>query len=220
MISQIVAPTDSELDKAKKLYDAVQALDNTDYSRKKTESEMKALNLKASKHAADVWKQKSGDSEDIALYLGLLRAAGLKAYAVKVVARNRGVFDPSYMYMGQLDDTIIDLHIGTDKMLLDPGEKMCPFGQLNWHHSGARGLAESDAGPSILSTPEQSYKDTSNARTATLTLDNHGGVTGTVQYTMLGQRALHWRQFALRNDIEELKKRFDKDGSQRCRCTS
>ena len=76
----IVAPTDAPLDKAKKLYAAVQALDNTDYSRKKSESEMKQLNIKSAKTAEDTWKQKSGDSEDIAmLYLALLRGAGLTA---------------------------------------------------------------------------------------------------------------------------------------------
>ena len=69
------------MDKAKKLYAAVQALDNTDYSRKKSASEMKQLKIKEAKHAEDTWAQKSGTSEDIAmLYLAMLRAAGLNAY--------------------------------------------------------------------------------------------------------------------------------------------
>ena len=45
-VAGLIAPTDSELDKAKKIYKAVQALDNTDYSRKKSESEMKQLKLR------------------------------------------------------------------------------------------------------------------------------------------------------------------------------
>jgi hypothetical protein len=211
-VGQIVSPADSELDKARKLYAAVQALDNTDYSRKKSESEMKALKLKEAKHAEDVWKQKSGDSEDMALlYLAMVRAAGLKAYAVKVVARNRGIFDPTYMSLGQLDDTLVDLRIGTQRMMLDPGEKMCPFQTVNWRHAGTRGLAENDDGPSILLTPELSYKDTIVDRIANLTVDAHGVVSGTLQYTLTGQAALRWRQTALRNDVEELKKRFDSD---------
>ena len=211
-VAGIVAPSDSDLDKAKKIYKAVQDLDNTDYSRKMSESERKSLNIKIAKHAEDVWKQKSGDSEDIAmLCLAMLRAAGLKAYAVKVVNRDRGIFDPAYMYMGQLDDTIIDLHIaGAPPMLLDPGEKLCPFGTLNWRHSGARGLAESDAGPSTLTTPQQSYKDNTIIRTGNLTLDAHGGITGSLQFALSGQAALRWRQFNLRNDLDELKKSFDR----------
>jgi hypothetical protein len=210
-VSQIVSPTDPDLEKARKIYKAVQALDNTDYSRKKSESEMKALKIKEAKHAEDVWKQKSGDSEDIALlYLAMLRAAGLKAYAVKVVDRDRGVFDPSFMSLGQLDDTLVDLQIGTELNLLDPGERMCPFRTVSWRHSGVRGLAENDAGPSIVTLPEQGYKDNLTNRRAMLTLDAHGGITGTLQYTLTGQEALRWRQEALRNDVEELKKRFDR----------
>ena len=90
-VAGLIAPGDSDLDKAKKLYKAVQALDNTDFSRKKTESELKQLKLKAAKHAEDTWTQKSGSSEDIALlYLAMLRAAGLTAYDMKVVDRERG----------------------------------------------------------------------------------------------------------------------------------
>jgi len=37
----LVAPGDSEMDKARKLYAAVQTLDNTNYSRTKSEAELK-----------------------------------------------------------------------------------------------------------------------------------------------------------------------------------
>ena len=109
----LVAPTDSDLDKAKKLYDAVEALDNTDYSRKKSASEMKELKIKEAKHAEDTWAQKSGSSDDIAmLYLSMLRAAGLTAYAVKVVDRDQNAFDPSDMSLDQLDTTLVVLTTG------------------------------------------------------------------------------------------------------------
>ena len=105
-VAGIVAPTDSELDKARKLYKAVQDLDNTDYSRKKSESERKQLKLKTIKRAEDTWTQKSGDSEDIALlYLAMLRAAGLTANAMKVVDRERSIFDTAFLNFDQLDDT-------------------------------------------------------------------------------------------------------------------
>src|ERR1039457_199444 len=107
-VNGLIAPTDSDLDKARKLYDAVQALDNTDYSRKKSASELKELKIKMAKHAQDTWAQKSGSSEDIAmLYLAMLRAAGLTAYAVKVVDRDDRIFDPSYLSLDQLDSTLV-----------------------------------------------------------------------------------------------------------------
>ena len=211
-VDGLIAPGDSDLDKAKKLYVAVEALDNTDYSRRKTETEMKTLKIKEARHAEDTWAQKSGSSEDIAmLYLAMLRAAGLTAYAVKVVDRDRGTFDPSYQSLSQLDTTVVAINIGSQETVLDPGEKMCPFGTLNWRHSNARGLGQSSQGVGVSTTPEQSYKQNSVNRVADLTLDAHGGITGQIQVVMTGQKALRWRQFALRNDNSELKKRFDRD---------
>ena len=106
--------------------------------------------MKEAKHAEDTWKQKSGDSEDIAmLYLAMVRAAGLTAFAMKVVARDRAIFDPSYMNMDQLDDTVVLLGIDGKGVLVDPGEKMAPFGTLNWRHSDAGGLRQSARGAGL-----------------------------------------------------------------------
>ncbi len=208
----LIAPGDSDLDKAKKLYVAVQALDNTDYSRQKTATEMKELKLKEARHADDTWAQKSGSSEDIAmLYLAMLRAAGLTAYAVKVVDRDEGVFDPSYQTLSQLDTTLVAVTVGGKEIVVDPGEKMCPFGTLNWRHAAAKGLGQGPQGVGISTTPEQTYKENSVNRVADLTLDAHGGLTGRIQIIMTGQAALRWRQAALRNDDTELKKQFDHD---------
>lgn len=211
-VSGIIAQNDSDLDKAKKLYAAVQALDNTDYSRQKSASEMKQLKLKVAKHAEDTWAQKSGSSEDIAmLYLAMLRAAGLTAYATKVVDRDRALFDPSYLSVDQLDTTLVILSADSKQIVLDPGEKMCPFGTVNWRHSYASGIGESAQGLSIATTPSQDYKDNMIRRAGELTLDAHGGITGDFAIEMTGQAALRWRQAALRNDDEELKKMFDHD---------
>ncbi len=209
-VNHLVAPGDSDLDKAKKLYEAVQGLDNTDFSRKKTESEMKVLKIKAAKHAEDTWAQKSGSSEDIAmLYMAMLRAANLAAYAIKIVDRDQGVFDVAYQNLDQLDTTLVALSSGGQVIVLDPGQKMCPFQTVGWRHSSARGLGQSSQGISISTTGEQSYKDNTVTRTAHLTLDAHGGITGNIQFVMTGQEALRWRQAALRNDDAELKKQFD-----------
>jgi hypothetical protein len=210
-VSGLIAPADSELDKAKKLYKAVQALDNTDYSRKKSESELKQLNLKEAKRAEDTWNQKSGSSEDIAqLYLAMVRAAGLTAYATKVVARNRAIFDVSYMDIGQLDDTLVILSIGGKEILVDPGEKMCPFQTLNWRHSNSMGLRESAQGVGVGTTPLENYSANATTRTGDITLDAHGAITGSLQFVMTGQAALSWRQRAIESDETELKKQFDR----------
>ena len=209
-VNGLIAPADSELDKAKKLYKAVQALDNTDYSRKKSESEMKLLKLKAARHAEDTWSQKSGSSDDIALlYLAMLRAAGLNAFATKVVDRERALFNMTYMNFDQLDDTLIVLNAGGKQILLDPGEKMCPFQTVSWRHSDAGGVQQSKDGHYAVSSPSQVYPDNKTVRIGDVTSDAHGAVTGSFRFIMTGQQALHWRQTALRNDPDEVKKQFD-----------
>ena len=211
VVAGLVAPTDKEEDKARKLYAAVQALDNTDYSRKKGESELKQLKQKEAKHAEDTWKLKSGDSEDIAmLYLAMARSAGLTAYAIKVVSRSRGVFDVSYLNLNQLNDTLVLLGIDGKPVLVDPGEKMCSFGTVNWRHSGAGGLRQSGEGPGYAVTPQQAYASNSVKRDASLALDAHGQVTGTIRITTTGQESLKWRQKAIEIDETELKKEYDK----------
>ena len=210
-VAGLIAPTDSDLDKAKKLYKAVQALDNTDYSRKKTESEMKQLKLKTARHAEDTWEQKSGDSEDIAmLYLAMLRAAGLTAYASKVVDREQGVFDPTYLSLSQLDDTLVVLSTGGKEIALDPGEKMCPFQIVNWRHSSAGGLTQSDNGVKAVTTGAQQHPNNKTIRIGDVTLDAQGALTGSFRIFMTGQAALYWRQKAINNDETEVKKQFDK----------
>jgi transglutaminase-like putative cysteine protease len=209
-VAGLITPTDKEEDKARKLYTAVQALDNTDYSRKKGESELKQLKLKEARHAEDTWKQKSGNSEDIAmLYLAMARSAGLTAYAVKVVSRGRGVFDVSYMDLDQLDDTLVLLSIGGKPLLVDPGEKMCPFGTTNWRHSGMGGLRQSAEGPGFAETSPQSYTANFTKHVGDITIDAHGQITGFLRITMTGQDSLMWRQKALEVDEKELKKQFD-----------
>jgi hypothetical protein len=209
-VAGLIAPGDSELDRAKKLYNAVQALDNTDYSRRKSESELKQLKLKAAKRAEDIWKQKSGSSEDIALlYLAMLRAAGLTAYAFKVVDRDQGVFDTSYLTLGQLDDTLVILATGGSEIMLDPGEKMCPFQTVNWRHSGAKGLRQMADQRGIQTSASQVYTDNKTLRTGDVTFDGQGALTAVFRFDMAGQEALRWRQAALRNDLDEVKKQFD-----------
>ncbi|MDR3746536.1 MAG: transglutaminase domain-containing protein, partial [Acidobacteriota bacterium] len=194
-----------------KLYAAVQALDNTDYSRKKSESELKQLKLKQAKHVEDTWKQKSGDSEDMAmLYIAMARSAGLLAFAVKVVSRNRAVFDQTYMDIDQLDDTLVLVGVEGKGVLVDPGEKMCPFGTVNWRHSGTGGVRQTPAGPGYVTTPQQAYNNNTTERIGDIKLDAHGAVTGALRIVMTGQEALRWRQAALRNDETELKKEFDR----------
>lgn len=207
--NQLVAAGDSDEVKARKIYDAVQKLDNTDFSRTKSQAEMKAEGLKANKDAKIVWEQKSGSSNDLAmLYVGLAKAAGLKVYPMEVVNRNRAIFDANYLNDYQLDDYIAVLDLNGKEVFVDPGEKMCPFGLLAWKHTLAGGLRDSDKGPNFGATPANTYTQNVVERIGDVTINPDGSLNGTLRFVFKGQDALYWRQMALRNDTDEVQKRF------------
>ncbi len=157
--AQIVAPADSDEQKARKIYAAVQKLDNTSFSRQKSLAERKKEKIKDIHNAGDVWKQQSGYDDNIALlYVALGRAAGLKAWPMKVVDRNRAIFDASYLSTYQLDDYLAIVELNGKDVYLDPGQKMCPFGSLHWKHTLATGLRLTEKGAVTANTPPRHFQ--------------------------------------------------------------
>jgi hypothetical protein len=209
-VAELVSTGDSEEQKAKKLYDAVMKLENTDFTRHKSAEERKKENIKEIKKAEDVWTQKSGSSDDLALlYVAMARAAGLQVVPMQVVNRDRAIFDPDYLHLGQLDDYIAVVTINGKDVYLDPGQKMCPFGLLHWKHTYASGLRLNGKGAEIAATPGNTYVQNTVQRIADLTVGPDGSGAGTLRVVMNGQQALYWRQTAIRNDEDEVKKRFN-----------
>lgn len=207
--AELVSAGDSDEVKAKKLYDAVQKLENTDFTRAKTQAELKAEGLKANKNAEIVWEQKSGSSDDLAMtYVALARAAGLTVYPMQVVNRDRAFFDGNWLNDGQLNDYIAVVMLGGKEVFVDPGQKMCPFGLLAWKHTLAGGIRETDKGPTFGVTPENTYVQNLVERVGDIVISPDGSVVGTLRFVMKGQDALRWRQVAVRNDPDEVKKRF------------
>ncbi len=205
----IVSPNNTDEQKARALYAAVMKLDNTDYSRVKSEAERKKEKLRENDSAEDVWKNQSGGSNSIALlYVALARAAGLKAWPMRVTARNVGLFDSSYLDFAQLTDYIAIVNIGGKDIFVDPGEAMCPFGSLSWAHTLTAGFRLSDSGASTALTPAATYKSNVVSRTADLTVDAQGAVKGIARFVITGSDAVYWRQVARENDENEVRKKF------------
>ena len=209
-VGQLLAPSDSEEVKAHKLYDAVMALENTDYTRKKSAAELKQLHMKRAKDAEDVWTHKSGSSDEIALlYLAMLRIAGLKAYAIMTCNRDRAIFNSYFLSMRQFDDVLVLATINGKEVPLDPGTKFATFGQLDWRHAMTATLRQSDKGTEFGATPGILYKEAATARFADVTISRDGSVTGNVRISMNGPAALRWRHLAIRNDEDEVKKQYN-----------
>jgi hypothetical protein len=209
-VGTLIVPGDSDLEKAKKLYRAVQALDNTDFHGSQAHT---ATTVAKERRSEETWTQKSGSSEDIALlYLSMLRAAGLTAYDMKVVNRDHSTFAPEILYFDQLDDDIIFLDLKSKEgkeIVLDPGQKMCPFGVVHWKHTGAGGIREGANGKALATSPFQPYTANTLTRIGDIKVDDHGVITGSLRFTMDGQDALRWRQEALLSKDAEVKKQFD-----------
>lgn len=93
--------------------------------------------------------------------------------------------------------------------MLDPGEKMCPFQMVSWEHSGAGGIRENASGIGPWVTPLLQYSTNVMVRRGELTVSPDGSVNGKLQFGMAGEEALRWRQQALREDEDTLKKNFD-----------
>lgn len=209
-VSQIVAPADSEDAKAHKLYDAVLTLENTDYTRRKSQVEMKEEGVKQIRSAEDVWNQKSGSGDEIALlYLAMARIAGLKAYAVTVCNRNREVLNPFYLSLSQFNDVLVMVTVGGKEIPVDPGQKYAPFGQLGWMHAMTEGLRQSDKGVEFAQIPANPYKAATMVRFADVYIAKDGTVSGTIRISMTGPAALRWRHRALQSDEDEIKKQFN-----------
>ena len=206
----LVSPGDTDEQKARKIYDAVLKLENTDFTRERTEAERKKEKLKEIHSVEDVWKNRSGSGNSIALlYVALAQAAGLKAWPMWVVDRSNATFDFRYMNKYQLDDYIAIVEVGGKEVYLDPGQKVCPFGVLHWVHALTDGFRESDHGSKVASTPALASADNHVSRNADLTVDTDGTVTGTARIVLSGAEAIYWRHQALENDQDTLKKDFE-----------
>lgn len=211
-ITQIVAPGDADDQKLKKIYAAVMKLENTSFTRTLSQAEDKRLKLKF-RNAADIWNQQRGDDDDIALlFIGLARAAGLKAYAMMVSDRDRNLFIRGQLDWNQLDDIIAVADLGGKELFFDPGERYCDYGELHWIHTGTMGVRQTAKGPTELAqTPPSVYKDNIVVRTASLHLASDGAVSGVVRFVMDGEPALRWRQEALRTDEQAAKTGFEQE---------
>jgi hypothetical protein len=205
----IVSSGDTDEQKARKIYAAVMKLENTDFTHVKSEAELKKDKLKEIHSVEDVWKNQGGAGNSIALlYVALARAAGLKAWPIQIVDRNRGMFNSQYLDVKQLNDYLAIVNIGGKDIFLDPAQKMCPFGVLRWSHTLAGGIRESDSGPIVAQTPGVSYVQNNDKTSADLTIDASGNVTGSARFFLGGADALYWRQRALQYDLEDVKQQF------------
>jgi hypothetical protein len=209
-VKETISPSDSQLDKAKKLYALVAKIENLD-------SNPEGAPLTGSEFiprgkVESVLLNKKGSSNEIAfLYLALVRTAGISARPVRIASRSLRTFSVQYMDNVQLDSVLVAMTIDGKNVLVDPGTKMAPFETLHWAHTGAGGI-ELDANNKVqtLITPLQKNTDNSILHVGTLNVTAQGAVSGTLKIAFIGQRAIDLRQLGATSGASAVKDEINK----------
>jgi hypothetical protein len=204
-----IAGAQTQDEKLQKIYAAVMALENTDFTRDRGRKEDQAAGLGKISTAGDVFKHGRGSSGQLtAVFIGMARAAGMKAYAMIVPDRSKRLFTPALMSFNQFDNIIAIVTVDGKERFFDPGQRYCAYGHLAWEDTmigGLLGLRQTDNGTDFAGTSGEPYTATKTSRIGDLTMDEKGEVKGALTLTYTGSTALRWRQRALRGDEESLK---------------
>ncbi len=206
-VQQLVAPGDTAEQKLKKIYAAVEKIDNTDFNREHSSREDKAEGLSQVHTTDDIWLHKRGSSDQIAeLFVAMARAAGMKAYLFAVTNRDRSIFIQNFLSTYQLDDELAIVNVDGKEVFFDPGSRYCPYGHLAWKHTEAGGLRQTDGGTMLVGSPGEGYAASGINRVANLSMDENGVVSGRVDLRFIGAPALKWRQKALLDDKDSVER--------------
>jgi len=207
MVSQLTLPSDNEDQRLQKLYNAVMAYENSDFTRERSRREEKKEGFKEVRTVKDIMARQRGSSDDLTLlFVALARASGMKAYVMAITNRDKEIFNPNLMSMAQLDDYIAIVNVDGKERFFDPGERYCPYGQLHWKHTMGGGIRQTETGTTFANAPDNLYSRSRTVRVADLTMGPDGRVTGKLRVGYSGVPALAWRQGALKADQTEVER--------------
>ncbi len=207
-LGQMVAAGDAPEVKLQKIYARCQGLRNLRYETQKSEAEEKRDKEKLPENAADVLKYGYGYSRDInGLFVGLSRAAGLEAYAVRVPDRSEHYFNDKVMNSAELDSSVALVKLNGKEEFFDPGTPFVPYGLLPWQKTNVKALKLDKEGGAWILTPLPGSAVSEIQRKADLKLDEEGTLEGkiTVSYTGLEAASRRLRE---RNQDEEGHKKY------------
>lgn len=202
-VSQIVGPSDTAEQKARKIYAFVQKIKNLNYtSREGNLEEQLVKESKEKRTLDDLLKRQEGYRDEITrLFVAMARAAKLPAYLMRVADRDEIFFQPSIPNPNQLTSEIAVLNIDGKEIFLDPGTPLCPFGHLAWQHTSSQGIRQTtDGSTALAATPAAKYKDAVSKHVGRLNLNEDGSVKGKVGIAWAGEEALVHRLSGLKTD--------------------
>lgn len=189
-LSKIVAPSDPDEVKLRKIYRRVQQIRNLAFEDEKMKQENRDENLKPNSNVEDVLTRGYATGTQINyLFVGLARAAGFDATEVYVASRNSDVFLPKRNEVGEISDELTWVRAGSKEYYLDPSARFFPFGILPWYETEAGGIRVDKHGATIITTSDSGSADATVVRNVDLQMKNDGSISGTIQIDYTGQRA-------------------------------
>jgi len=203
-VNQFVASGDTPEIKVRKIYAAVSQLENQSFASDTNQASTPTPSV----GVEDVMQRRSGTHDELnRSFVAMLRAAGIPATMMWVPDRGRATFDLGFMSTDQLDAEIAIVQLGGQDVFLDPGTKFCPYGVLNWHYAGGRGLRERGNGSAELAdSPASTYQQAMIQRVARLQLTEKGSMEGTLAVGFSGLEAMVRRQQGVNMSAEGRKK--------------
>src|SRR5580704_11712593 len=175
--------------------------------------------------AAEVFSHRYGDCKDKATLLSaMLHEIGVESEFVVIntergsvtpdVPANLGAFDHVILAIklpkGVADPSLIATfeHPKQGRLLFfDPTNELIPFGEIGGYLQANYGLLVTPDGGELVELPQQPSTMNSIQRTAKLTLDATGTLTGEVKEMRLGERAAseRWRLRTVTNNTDRIK---------------
>ena len=202
----LVSPSDSPLDKAKKLYDVVQKIENTDSSpdgAPLTGSEW----IPRGKVESVLLKQERIEQPDRVSLPGADADGGnQRTSGADCEPQSSHLFSAIH---GQRSARYRSRRAArsTGKRFLSIRERRWLLSQtLHWAHAGAGGVAmDASNKAEIIVTPLQKNTDNSTLHVGTLNVSPQGAVSGTLKVAFIGQKAIELRQLGVKSGVEAVK---------------
>jgi len=207
-VAQVTAGSKTQDEALRKIYAKVMSLENTDYTREREKREDKAQGKREVKTASDVLlNQRGGGLQLTRLFVTMARAAGMKAYLVRVPNRTQDIFMRGWLSVAQFASLIALVNVDGKDVYLDPGEGDCSYGELPWQYTFVVGMRQTDTGDAVfITTPAPPFNRNKIERVGDLKMDAVGNVDGTVSVIFHGASALAWRHTAKFGDDESFRK--------------
>ncbi len=177
-------------------------------------------------HAApDVFSHRYGDCKDKAtLMSSMLHEIGVESYYVVINAERGSVTADTPAYSNAFNHAILAIQLpnGTGDpsliaviqhpklgklLFFDPTNEVTPFGQIGGYLQANYGLLVAPDGGELVELPVQPANMNSVERTAKLSLDATGTLTGQVNEVRLGDRAWtqRWQLRTVTKDVDRIK---------------